>query len=175
MSTIILPLVPCPYPSPWWGEVPHDAVHPLCPGLDGVSLGPDWMVPTGQDWMGYPLARTGWYPLARTGWGIPWPGLDGTHWPGLDGVSLGPDWMVPTGQDWMGYPLARTGWYSLARTGWVSPQPGQDGVPHLPRDRTVDRIRAMRRAVCLLRSRRRTVLFCVVSVIQDTTANVNLH
>ena len=91
------------------------------------------------------------YPPARTGWG--------TLWPGQDGVTAQPERM--------GYPLARTGWEPLGqdrdgvhsllvKTGWGTLGQDRDGVP-LP-IRTAQHALAMRRAVCLLRSRRRTFL-----------------
>ena len=60
-----------------------------------------------------------------------------------------------------GYPLASTGWGTpWPGQYWVPSQfqPGQDGVSPSPGDRTVEPVLATRRAVCLLRSRRRTVL-----------------
>ena len=63
-------------------------------------------------------------------------GTQGTPWPGLDGG---------------GYP----GYPPTTRTAWGTPQ------PH-PLDRAAEQALAMRRAVCLLRSRRRTFLFIKV-------------
>ena len=70
---------------------------------------------------------------------------------------------MPPGQDKVGYP-------SATRTGWGTPPPpprpvlpGQDGVPP-PLARTAEPALATRWAVCLLRSRRRTVLLNLVSL-----------
>ena len=98
----------------------------------------------------FPRSFLGRYPSPGLGvphpwWGIPIPGQKGMgcSQPGQDGV--------PPSQDW-GNPL---------------PQPGQDGVPPgqdwgtplpPPLNRTAERVLATRRAVCLLRSRRRTLL-----------------
>ena len=94
--------------------------------------------------IGGTLARSGWrgYPsqvrmggtLARSGWGVPQPGQDrGVPRPGMD------------------CPLSRDG---------VHPCPGMGYPPPPPptRDRTADGVLDTRRAVCLLRSRRRTLL-----------------
>ena len=92
----------------------------------------DWSQVPSQ---GVPLWPGMGYPLTRSGWGKGTPGW-GT--PARDGV--------PPGQVWTGvYPRTR---YRLARDG-VTPPP----------DRTAEVVLAMRRTVCLLRSRRRTFLY----------------
>ena len=86
--------------------------------------------------------------LARTGCGTPWLGQDGVlPWPGQDGVAL---WPGHNGVS------PRTGWLiplPPARSRWGPP--GQNSTAAL----------AMRRAVCLLSSRRRTVL--LLHIAQD--------
>ena len=93
--------------------------------------------------------------------------MGGTPFPGLymeGGTSSG----VWTG----GVPHPRSGWGTpWAMTGWGTPQPGLDGAPLLSRtrwgypppqlDRAALRALATRRAVCLLRSCRRTFLFAI--------------
>ena len=71
-----------------------------------------------------------------------------------DRVPPGQDSGSPPGQVRIGYPWPGLGYPPPARTGVPPPQPGQHGVPPSP-DRTVDRPLA---PVCLLRSRRRTVM-----------------
>ena len=81
--------------------------------------------------------------LARgyPGWGVPWPG----GYPGWGGTLAGgyPGWGVP----WSGTPPARSGWEGVPCLG--------GGYP----GRTTEGVLTKRRAVCLLRSRRRTFLF----------------
>ena len=64
----------------------------------------------------------------------------------------------------MGDPLTRSGW-GYSRMGYL---PTRDGVHPWPgkgttQDRTAEGVLAMQRTVCLLRSRKRTVLFKIVS------------
>ena len=60
----------------------------------------------------------------------------------------------------LGYPPART---ALGYIAW----PGHDwGTPPPPKDRTAEEVLATRRAVCLLRSRRRTVLLHVSLILK---------
>ena len=91
--------------------------------------------------VGYPSSR--FFPRSPLGGGYPSPG---------QGV---PQYGVPPGQ---------------VRMGYTPPQPGQDGVhpPSQvrmgyppPRDRTAERTVTTQRAVCLLHSRRRTILFMI--------------
>ena len=78
----------------------------------------------------------------------------------------------PTIQDWMEYPPARTGWGTpLSKTECRTPPPPSKtgwGTPPSPRlppsgDRLAKQALATQRAVCLLRSRRRTFLLCLIS------------
>ena len=62
----------------------------------------------------------------------------GVPWPGQDGVPTSPQ---------------------LGLDGY-NPLPGLDGVAPSPGDRPAEGVLTTRRAVCLLRSRRRTFLFC---------------
>ena len=68
---------------------------------------------------------------------------------------------VPHPVPMKGGTLARSVWGTPPpnRTGSGTPQSGLDGYPPLPGDRAPQWVLAMRRAVCLLRSRRRTFLF----------------
>ena len=119
------------------------------------------------------LADRGERGVTRWGWYLPWPGPDGGTM--VPCSFPGPFQGVP--QSFWGVPPARPGWgIPPARTGMVYPWPGQDGVPphHVrmgyppwpdqdgvpppPQDRAAERALATRRAVCLLRSRRRTFL-----------------
>ena len=104
---------------------------------------------------------------ARSRWeGVPWPGPDGgvpppgpdrgVPWPGLDGGTRGGVSPLPQ-QVWGIPPPARWGW---GYTRWGTPPPHGDGVtPPPPPVRTTEGVLATWRAVCLLRSRRRTALF----------------
>ena len=104
----------------------------------GGYPGQVWMVGGGtpsQVWVGVPCPRSGGYPI-----------------PGLDGGG------VPCPRSEGGTP-ARSGWWG----GYLGYPPGQvwmvgglPGVPLPPLDRVGKRALATRRAVCLLRSRRRT-------------------
>ena len=134
---IILPLVSCPFlgvpqwlvPSPF-GGVPW-------PGQDDGY--------PGQVRMGYP----------GQGWGIPWPGM-GYPKPGTGylhpemGYSLARDGVSP----WQGMGYHQPGWGTPPIQRWGTPWPGMG----YPQDRTTDGVLDTRQAVCLLRSRRRTVL-----------------
>ena len=142
-------LVQCPflgrYPSPrrgGGGGLPLSQVGGTQSGLERV-----------------PPTITGWgTPLASTGWDTPWQGQDGVpSQPGQD--------EVPPGQDRLRYPPPsppiRTGWGTLLippgqdRLEYPSPPP----PPPRPRDRTAQRVFSARWPICLLRSRRRTILY----------------
>ena len=58
---------------------------------------------------------------------------------------------------------------SRSRQGGTPPPPSRDGVPPLPPVRPTEGVLAMRRSVCLLRSRRRTFLF--ISISDQTSIN----
>ena len=87
----------------------------------------------------------------------------------LSGGYPSPGWGYPR----TGYPPARSGLGYVPTRPWLEnpPPPSQDrtGVPlvrtgippgtHLPQDRTAERVLATHRAVCLLRSLRRTFFF----------------
>ena len=120
-----------------------------------------------EDWWGVlrpsqestPLPRLGWgVPPVGTGWGTSQLGLDGIH-PTETGWGT-----PPSHRDWMGVPPLPIG------TGWGCPQLRLDGGTRSPPLRLGDRA-ATRRAVCLLRSRRRTFLLspkktlCLIGVI----------
>ena len=152
-----------PARSGWWGGLPHPRSGGVPqPGLDGGGVPhhrsggyPDqvWMVGgLPHPRLGGTPARSGWWgvpgvpPWARSGWwGVlplpPW--LDGVPPPPwLNGVPLPPTTMTEWGtphHDKMGYP-----------------SPWLDGVP--PPHQHSKRVLATWRAVCLLRSRRRTFL-----------------
>ena len=90
-----------------------------------------------------PSSLTPWYPPVRTGWGTPTIETGWRYLPpsGLDGGNPQPPLALDGGtpcQNWMGYP--------------PTPQSG---------DKAAKRALATRRAVCLLRSRRRTFLFYI--------------
>ena len=125
--------------------IPGPGGYPI-PGLDrGRYLG----YPPVKDWMGYPPPRPdlgwGWVPgvcpQSKIGWGT-----------------------TPPVQTWDGgYPQSKIGWGTPpSKIGWGTPPPGQrlDGVPPPP---SAKRALATRRAVCLLRSRRRTFLLSMFS------------
>ena len=106
---------------------------------------------------GYPSAWShvpSWeeYPF-QSQWGVPHPVLMGY----LSQVSMGypppigTGWGYPPGQDWIGWNPPPFHW------DWI-------GVPPPPGDRSGERVLAMRRAVCLLRSCRRTFLLNLVSL-----------
>ena len=159
----------------WWGgRLPHSRSdggrreYPI-PGLDGgggypgTPLGQVWMVggvprvPPNQVWMVWGKGLPGYPPGQVWMVGVPWV----PPWPGLDGG---------------GYPLARSGWGASTMTGWGNPPPWLDGVPPQwldgvpptwldgvpPPPPSKSSTCYTRRAVCLLRSRRRTFLFKVI-------------
>ena len=119
------------------------------PGLDGgvLQVGPDGCTP------------------ASSGWGVPIPGLDGGY-PGKEwgtiyqewgthcldlgwGTSLSrPGWGTPI-WTWSGYPPSGPAWGTPHRI-WI-----WDGVPPLGQQKEY----SLCGVVCLLRSRRRTILF----------------
>ena len=76
-------------------------------------------------------------------------------------IPFQPDGRVPTSSLIRGVPLSRdgvppphqAGW---GYSGWTGVSPSRDGIS--PGDRAAQRVLATRRAVCLLRSRRRTFL-----------------
>ena len=102
------------------------------------------------------------YPHASPNrWGTPILPMGGTLELGLDGGTPCQKWMwvPPLGLDW-GSPI-RTGlWVPPGLDGVPLPPLGLDeGTPSLSGDRAAERAIVTRRAVCLLRSRRRTFLF----------------
>ena len=87
-----------------------------------------------------------------------------------EGTQPGPEVGCPPGRD--GVPpngQVRMGGYPR----WdITPPPSMDGVPS-PRYRTADGVLDMPRSVCLLRSRRRTVLFVLKSLIAVLKSSVS--
>ena len=150
-----------PNPRSRWGGVPHPADTGSTPSQ--VQAG------------GYPiqLMSGGGYPIQGPGGGYQIPG-PGRGYPRVP--LLVQDWMgYPPVQDWMGYPpphcqildgyplCPRLDGYPPApipRLDGIPPCPWLDGVPPTPSgDWSAKRALATRRAVCLLRSRKRTFLF----------------
>ena len=81
-------------------------------------------------------------------------------------VPPGQGWVTPPSQVRMGLPQDKVPpGMGTPSQGWHTPQPGmaypQPGMGY-PQDRTADGVLVMRQAVCLLRSRRRTVLCSVI-------------
>ena len=101
---------------------------------------PQWLVPDPFMGRGHPVPRRG-YPVLAGGY----PSMG--YLP-LRQVSMA----YPLGQDRMGYPPPP------AMSWWGTSQPANAGWGTPPRDRTAERALAARRAVCLLRLRRSTVL-----------------
>ena len=92
---------------------------------------------------GYPDWLTGGYPLTSWCWGwVPHPSWWG--YPSSQETGCG----APC-QDWVGYPLPLSGL--------------DEGTPCPSGDRAAESVLATRRALCLLRSRRRTFLFQFLS------------
>ena len=63
---------------------------------------------------------------------------------------------------WMGYPFSYPGMWGTPSPARDEVPPPRDGVTPPPRDRTADWVIDTRWAVCLLRSRRRTLFWIVV-------------
>ena len=139
----------------------------VCPHLGGGYPHPIMLCNISQNAMGQP----GGYP-ARSSWGGTLPGpaggvpcrgvpCQGGTLPGRarGGTLLGgyPSRVPPQqGNPPTGYPPGRVPpWQGAPRQG--TPQPGQGGYPH----RTTERVFTTWRAVCLLRSRRRTFLLYI--------------
>ena len=129
------------------------SVHSHLPGGGGryPIPGPDWGVP---------------HP--RSGQVVPTPGLNeevprprSQVWMGGMPIQDQNGGATPPVKTWWGYP-------PLSKTGWGTPCPRLDGYPPVLRldgvsPPSAKQALAMRRAVCLLRSRRRTFLFILSS------------
>ena len=164
--------VPPPPSRPGMG-VPLGIPPPVQDWMEYPLSKTGWGTPLVQDWIGYlpSKIRTGGTPCQQNGV-PPHPRLDGVP-PRPSRPGMGVPCRVPPVQDWMGYPPSKTGWGTPhprldgvppskvgwgtppSKIGWGTPHPWLDGVsPPLAK-----RALAMRRAVCLLRSHRRTFLF----------------
>ena len=134
----------------WW-----KVMFSLCPPLWGGGSGPMsspggypsyWFFPRSQVPGPFPEVLQSEVPQARTGWGNPWSGLDGVS---------------PIFRTGWGTPMARTGWHTSPGQDWMGYLPDQDRIGYPPPSETEQQseyILATWRAVCPLRSRRRTVL-----------------
>ena len=166
--------------SGWWG-VPRVPPHqqdwmgyPPPTGLDGVppTIRTGWGTPPHPGLDGIPPPRSGW-------WGVPRVPPHQQDWMGYP-PPTGLDWVPPPGLDWVpphpgldggGYPPTnRTGWGTppTNRTGWGTPPPrsGWWGVPRVtppPMRQCSITSTCYVAGVCLLRSRRRTFLFFMIS------------
>ena len=105
---------------------------------------------------GYPILLIGGYPIPCLDKGVPHPR---SRWGGgypILGLDRGDPILLMGGTPIQDHDGGTPG-LPPSKTGWGTPSPGLDGVP--PPPPSAKRALAMRWAVCLLRSRRRTFLF----------------